>query len=649
MRRSLSLTVLAGAIPIVALCATFGAMTLRNEQETIAARGRTNANLAATLVEEMLRSNVEAVRMVAQSPAIDVGRPDMGRFAVLARRILAAQSDWKAIILTDAAGGVLFSTLSKGGTADRPTIAVGRRGGMREPFAIGVGPVFIDSSGERVFNVSVPVGRRERPRLIVSASIPVGSLKRLMNVEPLDAGWTASVVTRSGPALIVPDAQRAPVATEPRPVEMWMPIRGSSWAVRITAPAQAFLAPVRRAALLLLGAAAVCALLLALLTRRLALELRQERRREASDLQRQRMEALGRLTGGVAHDFNNLLTPIIIGLDVASQRTIDAGTKQHLGAALAASERAKTLVSRLLSFSRQQQLSPEAIEPSVLIEDIKGLIEGLVTPSITVAVEMEQDLCPVKADRNQLELAVLNLVVNARDAMAGGGLLKVSAARVFRDNGASLGNGEHVAITVSDSGTGMDAATLACAVDPFFTTKPVGKGTGLGLSMVDGFAVQSGGAFILESECGKGTRASIILPCTSERPVPSLAATDVEAPGGLEILLVDDDQRVRRACAEVLREAGHKVVEAGDVDDALTVLAAQSGIGMVITDFVMPGRSGAHLIACLKAEWPHVAILMVTGYAEDQIDSPVGVNLLLKPFRGSALLEAVDQATRRSN
>ena len=651
MRRSLALLVLAGVIPIVALGGTFGALTLRSEREAVAARGRTDANLAAALVSQTLGSNVAAVEMVAQSPALDGPAPDVARFATLAHRILVNQRDWHAIVLADAEGHVVFSTAPTGAAVTLlPGLDAAALRRLRDPGEPQVGTFSDASDGARVFPVAAPVERAGQVRYIVAALVPAARLERLLCVEPLAPGWTASIITAAGPALLVPRGSAPMIHTNPRPVELWMPVRGARWSIRITAPAQAFLVPVRRAILLLLAAAALCILLLGLLARLLAVELRQLRRRDASELQRQRMETLGRLTGGVAHDFNNLLTPIMISLEQLRRRAADAGdaaSTRHVDVATAGAERARVLVSRLLAFSRQQQLSPEPVDLAALIDGLMDLIEKSLTPAITMTVAVAPERCAAEADRGQLELAILNLVINARDAMPDGGELRLSVARAEPRHIAGLAAADYVAITVSDTGSGMDAATIAHAIDPFFTTKPIGKGTGLGLSMVDGFASQSGGAFVLESEPGRGTSARIVLPCSARAPVAAPLAAAATNTRALTILLVDDDVRVRRASAEVLAGAGHAVIEAVDVDEALALLARREPVDVVVTDFIMPGRSGAELVEQLRAEWPGVAVLMVTGHVEDDGALPHGVELLRKPYRGATLLAAVQQAVHQ--
>ncbi|MBY9064828.1 response regulator [Sphingomonas yunnanensis] len=647
MRRSLALLVLAGVIPIVALGGTFGALTLRSEREAVAARGRTDANLAAALVSQTLRSNVAAVQMVAQSPALDGAAPDLPRFATLAHRILVNQRDWHAIALADAEGHVLFSTVSAGAAVTLAGLDSAALRRLRDKGEPQIGTFSHAGDGQRVFPVAAPVGRAGQVRYVVAALVPAARLERLLRVEPLAPGWTASIITAAGPDLLVPREAAPLIHTDPRPVELWMPVSAARWSIRITAPAQAFLVPVRRAVLLLLAAAALCILLLGLLARLLAVELRQVRSRDASELQRQRMETLGRLTGGVAHDFNNLLTPIMISLEQLRRHAADAAATRHVDVAMAGAERARLLVSRLLAFSRQQQLSPEPVELAALLDGLMDLIEKSLTPAITMTVAVAPERCAAEADRGQLELAILNLVINARDAMPDGGELRLSVARADPRHTEGLPAGAYVAITVSDTGSGMDAATMARAVDPFFTTKPIGKGTGLGLSMVDGFASQSGGAFVLESEAGRGTSARIVLPCSARQAVATPLAAAAAGTSALTILLVDDDLRVRRATAEVLAEAGHAVVEAADVDEALALLSTREAVDVVVTDFIMPGRSGAELIEQLRAGWPRTAVLMVTGHVEDDGVLPDGVELLRKPYRGATLLAAVEQAMRQ--
>jgi signal transduction histidine kinase/CheY-like chemotaxis protein len=407
------------------------------------------------------------------------------------------------------------------------------------------------------------------------------------------------------------------------------------------------ISPLRSAILLLSGAAVLSILLLVLLARMLTAELQQLRLREGSELQRQRMEALGQLTGGVAHDFNNLLTPIVGGLDLIRRRVNDERTLRYVDAAATSADRAKTLVSRLLSFSRRQSLAPESLDLNALLNGMTDLMERSVTPAISLEMEVAPGLCPALADRGQLELAILNLVINARDAMPQGGALKIYAGEATREQTALLGCTKAVFVEVVDTGTGMDAATLRQAIDPFFTTKPAERGTGLGLSMVHGFAAQSGGALQLESKANEGTTARILLPCSS-RPSQITSGKDRPVPlRSARILLVDDEEPVRRATAEMLRMAGQDVVEASSVELALQALQDAANFDAVITDFIMPERSGGELIEALRRDWPETPVLLITGYVTGGQELLDDVPRLMKPFNGDELVRALSRAINR--
>lgn len=633
----------------MALGGTFGALTLTSERRGVEERSRAHAKYIAALVGMTLRSHVEAVAMVAQSPAFDGDRPDVARFNTLVIRILRGRPEWQTVSVADAAGNRLLRATARGAVvADGRVTDIDSLHHVVETGRAQIGRMAPAPDGGEAFAVRAPVGDAGHVRFIVTALVPVSQLSQLLAIERLPVGWSASVVDSAGQSLTVP-ALRAPDTTQPSPVEIWAPVSGAHWSVRITTPAQAFTQPMRRAMVLMAVAALICLLLVALLARMLTSELRQLRGREAAELQSQRMEALGRLTGGVAHDFNNLLTPIIIGLEMIGRRAVDERMARQVEAAAASAERARLLVSRLLSFSRQQTLSPTAIDLDRLLRDMADLIEKSLTPSIALEIAVDPAVPPAKADQAQLELAILNLIINARDAMPRGGQLRISVAAASEAQIVDLTGTCYVSIAVADTGSGMDPATMAKATDPFFTTKPVDQGTGLGLSMVHGFAAQSGGALRLESVPGLGTTATILLPCGAgdvAAAPPTQHAGAVAA--GARLLLVDDDDRVRRAGAEVLAEAGYTVVEARSVDEALAVLRDDAAIGGVVTDLVMPGRSGTELIDDLHRAHPHLPVLLVTGHVAAEERLPAGVRVLRKPFRPADLLAAVGAMTMRA-
>jgi PAS domain S-box-containing protein len=361
--------------------------------------------------------------------------------------------------------------------------------------------------------------------------------------------------------------------------------------------------------------------------------------------QSQKLEAMGQLTGGVAHDFNNLLTPIVGGLDMLVRRGVGSERERRLIAgALQSAERATILVQRLLAFARRQPLQPVAVDISRLVEGMVGMIGSTLGPTIDVRVVIDADLQPAKADPNQLEMALLNLAVNARDAMPDGGELTVKARResVRPGHASGLQPGDYVLLSVVDTGAGMDDATRQRAIEPFFSTKGVGKGTGLGLSMVHGLAAQLGGMLTIDSTPGKGTTIELWLPASTAAigvEEASTAAPETRVGRGV-VLLVDDEELVRMSTADMLIDLGFEVVEAGTAEEALRLLKTGTMPDILITDHLMPGMTGVDLAREARAVKPTLRILIVSGYAE--VDG-VAQDLprLNKPFRIAELAESI--------
>jgi PAS domain S-box-containing protein len=371
----------------------------------------------------------------------------------------------------------------------------------------------------------------------------------------------------------------------------------------------------------------------------------------------QKLETLGQLTGGVAHDFNNLLTPITGVLDFLRRRQDgeDARATRLIDGALQSAERARTLVQRLLGFARRQALQTGPIDSSELIEGMRDLIMSSIGSKIELRLRCEPGLPMAVADPNQLELAILNLCVNARDAMPDGGVLTLSveAVSLGPNDGPKLAPGLYVRVSVIDTGCGMDAVTLARAIEPFYSTKDVGRGTGLGLSMVHGLAGQLGGAFTLSSSPGEGTRADLWLRSAARAGAsfrPLAGATEpLRSSRTLSILLVDDEELVREATAEMLRDLGHDVVTAGGGEEALAKLAAGLEPELIVTDYMMPRMDGAQFAARVRGRQPDLPLLLITGYAGGDEITP-DLRRLAKPFRQADLAIAIAQAIEpRSN
>lgn len=372
-----------------------------------------------------------------------------------------------------------------------------------------------------------------------------------------------------------------------------------------------------------------------------------EREAAAAQLREaQKLETLGQLTGGVAHDVNNLLTPITGALDLLHRKYADDDPRaaRWIDGALQSAERARLLVSRLLGFARRQALETRPVDIEALLDGMRDLIVSSIGPAIELRLLPTPKLPSASADPNQLELALLNLCVNARDAMPEGGSITLAADQVIvgPDDHPSLSTGAYVRLSVVDTGFGMDEATLARAVEPFYSTKEVGKGTGLGLSMVHGLAAQLGGAFVLTSVVGKGTRADLYLPIAAASAQKTARETvSVQIARPLTLLLVDDENLVREGTAEMLRDMGHEVEDVSTGKQALARIDANCRFDAVVTDYMMPSMNGAQLAAEMHKICPDLPVLIVTGYAGGDLN--IGLPQLAKPFRQADLAAALER------
>jgi signal transduction histidine kinase len=389
---------------------------------------------------------------------------------------------------------------------------------------------------------------------------------------------------------------------------------------------------------------------------RLRAETAERERAEASLRQIQKMEAVGQLTGGIAHDFNNMLTGIMGSLDLMRRR-ISAGRLEgldrYMDAATTAAGRAAALTHRLLAFSRRQTLDPKPVEINDLIRSMSPLIEQAVDERIDFKVVLAPDLPSGHIDPNQLENAILNLALNARDAMPDGGALTVETSLVDLDDAhvatrPGLSAGRYLMVAVSDSGVGMPPDVIEKAFDPFFTTKPLGEGTGLGLSMVYGFARQSGGAVRIHSQIGVGTSVKLYLPTTDARPAASPESTVCAPQGdGERVLVVEDDPAVRMLVREVLEELRYEPIEFADPLAAVPYLASEARIDLMISDVGLPGMNGRELAETARTHRPDMPILFITGYAENAAIRAgfLGANMAMvaKPFTLEDLAAKVRQ------
>ena len=372
--------------------------------------------------------------------------------------------------------------------------------------------------------------------------------------------------------------------------------------------------------------------------------------------QSQKLEMIGQLTGGVAHDFNNLLMAVQTSLGLLAKRLPkdDMRAARLIDNAEAGVRRGAALTQRMLAFARRQDLAPGPVDIADLLLDMRDLMARSLGPAIRITTRFDWDVPPALVDANQLEMAVLNLAVNARDAMEEGGELTVSLSRESVAKGGRVPAGDYVRLAVADDGTGMDAETLSRAAEPFFTTKGIGKGTGLGLSMIHGLAEQSGGTFTLTSEPGRGTTAELLLPATSAKARVGVRATGDEAAaaksernidgdaGSLKILVVDDDPLVLMGTVGMLEDLGHDVVQALSGQAALERLGEHEDIDLLLTDQAMPKMTGLQLAEAARAERAGLPVILATGYAEIPSGGEALVDLRLgKPFQAGDIQEAI--------
>jgi PAS domain S-box-containing protein len=371
-----------------------------------------------------------------------------------------------------------------------------------------------------------------------------------------------------------------------------------------------------------------------------AREKAQEQLRQA-----QKMETIGQLTGGVAHDFNNLLMAVMGNLDLLRRRIPDDPRLHRLiDGAVQGAERGASLTQRLLAFARQQDLRAVPVDLRALIEGMSDLLQRSLGPRVALRLDIPEGLPPARVDANQLELAILNLAINARDAMSDGGSIDIKVAPYQATGDPALKSGGYLKLSVIDTGMGMTPEILKRAVEPFFSSKPLGKGTGLGLSMVHGLAVQLGGALQLSSTVGQGATATLILPIATNAPKAETPVHTVQKVNrSAVILFVDDDPLIAMSTTEMLEDLGHRVIGASSGLHALDIIKSEQPIDLMMTDHVMPGMTGIELAAASRVVRPQLPILLATGYAELPEGAKLDLPRLAKPYHQDQLRDRLDQ------
>jgi CheY-like chemotaxis protein len=367
-------------------------------------------------------------------------------------------------------------------------------------------------------------------------------------------------------------------------------------------------------------------------------------------LQSQKMESVGKLTGGIAHDFNNLLMAVMSNLELLRKRLPDEpGMRRLIDGAMQGAQRGASLTQRMLAFARQQDLKTMSADIGALVNGMRELLNRSLGPQIALRLHIEPGLPPAEVDAQQVELAVLNLAINARDAMPEGGAIDVVVDQARTEGDAHLRPGTYLRIRIRDQGCGMDPATLSRAIEPFFSTKPLGKGTGLGLSMTHGLALQLGGHLDLSSAPGAGTVATLWMPMATRPSVePPMAAATAPTPTGCvnraaRILVVDDDPLIAMSTADMLKDLGYAVIEADSGKRALEIIAGGQAIDLMMTDQAMPGMTGIQLAELVRSERPELPVLLATGYTDLPASKVANLPRLSKPYQQAQLQAEIEK------
>jgi signal transduction histidine kinase/CheY-like chemotaxis protein len=666
LRRSLVALGIAAMLPTVVFAAFTVSHMLRLERERVSDAARAQSQVIMTLADTQLQRHFASLDVLASSLYFE--SEDWAQFYWRVQRLLAASRLWESIVLIDVQRHEQIFDLSRPFGAPIP-VPARHQDALQRLVTRGTHVVGdVEGREHPVVWLYVAVRNADQVTHSIAASLKLRVFQDLLNAHTVPGSSAAIVDGRSNfvaRTLDYPEPAGALAMQYMRDSTLAVssglyvttdaglkkytayeisPLSG--WSTHLAVASASIDAPTRWS-FVAAGIAALAALALGAFLVMLVLRDTAERRRAEEMLrQSQKMEAIGQLTGGIAHDFNNLLTAIIGNLDLMRTRVAGNERLQRLADnALEAARKGAQLASQLLAFSRSQRLKVQSVDLAQLLNGMSGLLSQSVGPGIRVDLRIDEDARYAISDTNQLELALLNLAVNARDAMPGGGTLTIRA-RLVADGGKL----PQVELSVADTGSGMTEDVRSRAIEPFFTTKPTGVGTGLGLSQVYGVVRESGGTLAIDSEPGRGTTVRLILQAGR----PPAVRTDEGAelpptvPGALphdpvRVLIVDDDRLVRRLMSDGLRSLQYQVTACASGEQALATLDAGERFDLLLVDFAMPGMNGADVVRAVQDRQPDIKVLMVSGYADSTaVEAALGnARLLRKPFDVAELGAAV--------
>jgi signal transduction histidine kinase/CheY-like chemotaxis protein len=675
LHRQLILLVLSALLPLVVLSAVLGSVALRQGQKEMARDAAGRTGIIAAAVDRELRAETEGLETLSLSPLLDAPM-DIPRFKDFSRRLLQTHPLWMDVSLTNTKGERLADT------PDLPPKIPNHVFDL-ESHALAVstqrpviGRVLRSPRGAVAFAIFVPVVRNGQVKEVLNAVVRPTAVRQILISNELPKGWRAGVIDRTQHVVtrtLQPDQSTQPSGVEARDavakaregvyrivggdgtpmIVTYRVLPGSGWSVHTGIPQTLYEAPALRAVWLVGGGAALSLLLIAVFLGLFTREMRLRQREAAALEEGRRLEALGRITGGVAHDFNNILMIVQGSAELLKRRIAGQDKAEALAdAILAGAQRGQALTRQLLAVGRRSSHEPVSFCLQDLAPDLLALLQRTVAGDIAVTLDFDPDLWPVHADPRALEVALINLAVNARDAMPGGGSLTLAASAAVLQKGRDEDTGlvgEFVALSVADTGVGIAEAHLAHIFEPFFTTKPTGKGTGLGLSQVYGFAKQSQGAVTVKSRIGEGATITLYLPKATTPPArPAARAAPAPLQHEGKVFLVEDNPAVAEAIDAMLISLGFTVAHAPDAVSALARLEGGEAADLVLSDIVMDGMSGLDLARRLRVVRPELPLVLMTGYSEALAGRPSeDFPILAKPFGPQDLTAAIARARAR--
>jgi len=673
LKRPLLLLVLAAFLPLFVFSAALGVYTLRQEQVAIERDALERVRSLSAAIAQDLTAQIDVLRVVAQSRDFDHAITEQ-EFVEIANRLRLEMPHWRAIRLTgpdaEVAADAPIAPNALGSSQGRILDLASHQKAVetREPV---IGKVLRGPRGRYAFALRAPVIRDGVVKYIFSAVIEPDSIRDLFLAPGLPPEWVATAIDgegnvaarTSGPANLIGQPASA-AAREARDrggeglydgftldgiptLSAYRMLPVGNWSVHIGVPRSIFMAPLWRSLWLLGAGLAATAILVGIFLWLLAREIHLRRQEEMSLEGMRRLEALGRMTGGVAHDFNNLLMIVQGSAEAIKRRRSDPEKQQSFAdAILTAVQRGQGLTRQLLAFARRGANEAVNFQMQQRAPELSGLLGRAVRENVKVHLSIPEGTWPVRADPNALEVALINLAVNASDAMPDGGEIVITATNVSlqkgRHNNAGL-TGDFVAVAVKDHGTGIAQEHVDRIFEPFYTTKAIGKGTGLGLSQVYGFAQQSGGAVTVRTEVGEGATFTLFLPRSETEPTASLNEKITSAGGDKEhVLLAEDNIDVADAVTAMLTDAGYQVTRATSASAALDILNRVDNVDIILSDIVMEsGISGLNLAQRVLKERPRLLIVLMTGYSEALNRVHLDVPVLFKPFSQQELLAAL--------